>query len=251
MKVAAVASPGMVVDMVADLVKIPAERFGLMSNGKSEPDVLTYQLQRELDAATERLRVLSARHSSSIAGVTEAWDAVRMAEINLARHLGEEYAEPLDLGVEWEIGAPLPRLFCSEVGAGIVFAARRPRPEWASNQQHYGIVGIIAPVEVRMGGPNEEGLSSLALWNRGLRPFDAHEIHNSRWKAERVALEATYRPHDAEVLSGIRHFYLCFHDSMIESLAWELRSAAFVGTYADAQQAAMLFLNPQGPVLRS
>lgn len=123
----------------------------------------------------------------------------------LARSRGQDFAEPLDIGLEWEAGAPCPCVIADEQRAVIVFRCvdrqksqhvhvpRVSGVRYDRGPETWGIVEFIGAVEIRFGGPNEEGLHLLDLHDRGLRKFEAHIIHNSQWLAERTQLEAGYR----------------------------------------------------------
>jgi hypothetical protein len=55
-----------------------------------------------------------------------ALDAKLDAERDVARLAGESYAVDLDLGLEWDIGAPLPHLLAIERRTFLVFSVKDP-----------------------------------------------------------------------------------------------------------------------------
>ena len=206
-----------------------------------------YELERDLEAARARLSELYKAVPVDRSATAAARDAIRSAEIGLARVRGEQYAEPLDLGVSWDAGAPLPVLIADDYRAVVVCYAVDSRPPIAAPRQlqpgsnyfdagpeAFALIEFKGPVEVRLGGPNEEGLEALDLASRGLRRFEAHVVRNSRWLSERIYLQSKWRASAAQDWDGMQHYFLTFHDSMIEALAWDIVARQFIGRRDEA-----------------
>jgi len=132
-------------------------------------------------------------------------------ERTTAAGLGLPYAEPVELGVSWDAGAPMPVLlsglrtfaafYLSGPGSGI------------------GIVEFKQVTSVKIGSPNDEVLHGHPLWGSGLEFYRAHVVRNSRWIAELMDTSRVHERFDEARWSGTYHFILTFHDETLECVA--------------------------------
>jgi hypothetical protein len=90
------------------------------------------------------------------------------AERALAASRGHQYAEVIDIGVEWDTGAPLPHLVSNGGRASVLFYARAAGPSAADS---LGIVEFRLVASIRMGAPNDEALDGHPLHGRGLPAY--------------------------------------------------------------------------------
>ena len=148
-------------------------------------------------------------------------------ERSTAAELGWPYAEPVELGVRWDTGAPRPVLL-SGLRTFVAFylstgdsrfdqldpAGRDPRTDHG-----IGIVEFKQVRSVKIGSPNHEVLPGHALWGSGLEYYRAHEVRNSRWITELMDVNRVHERFDEGRWSGTRHFILTFHDQTLECVA--------------------------------
>ena len=186
--------------------------------------------ERELHDAQSALKRSFGTTSAAIA---EAFDRLHTAERALARSRGEQYAVPVDLGAEWDTGAPLPHLIAGN-RTFVVCQARDAGPHWDGTH-----VNVISPSdteaspllilefegcrEVRMGGPNDEALWGHPLHGRGLEPYGASEVHNSAWIEQVRQINSVHPHHSDETFRRLKHYVLAFHDEMVETLCRSIR----------------------------
>ncbi len=105
-----------------------------------------------------------------------------------AEQAGRPWAEPVDLGVAIDPGAPVPHLVTDGLRAVLVFhAGLQPGPEWDGTSvtvvdpadattRNLGWIVFEGIREVSMGGPNDEGLHEHPLYGSGLVHYQAHEV---------------------------------------------------------------------------
>jgi hypothetical protein len=105
------------------------------------------QARRRSDHATKRLRDGGAEAEVEFRA---AMEAQLNAERALAAARNEEHAVPFDLGVQWDVGAPLPHLLTSGLRTLLAFYLSEPDPEWNGSY-------------VRVVDPSDEEPATLAL----------------------------------------------------------------------------------------
>jgi hypothetical protein len=158
------------------------------------------------------------------------------AERTAAQASDGEYAEPLELEIRWNAGAPRPLVFSSGSHAFALFYRDVPRAAH-ENGPPVPAVGAIELVWVRsikFGGPNDETLSGHPLFGKGLEFYAAHEVRNSRWIEEEEKINSVHPYHRGGWRDSLRHYIFTFHDETLECLAREIRTEQFDCNYPEA-----------------
>ncbi len=138
---------------------------------------------------------------------------------------GDEKALPIDLGIRWDTGAPLPHLFQSEYRTFLTFYLDEQDMDWNGAYSAPARIAIIewhGCFETMLGWPNDEALSGHRLWKRGLKEvghYGCAEVRNSSWIAEIEKGNRVHPQHKPERFAALRHYILLFHDSTFECLA--------------------------------
>lgn len=155
-----------------------------------------------------------------------------------------EYAREIDLGVVRDTGAPLPFLMAN--GHNVAVIARMPTrdPDWdgtyvtvvdpgSGATEHLAVIRFQGQYEVRFGGLNDEALRGHPLWDKGLRPYAAHEVINSSWIAEAERRNSVHPYHHGGWHKELTHYILCFHDETLECLAKGIQITTHVSSFRD------------------
>jgi hypothetical protein len=191
------------------------------------------EAERRLREAQARVAELSAAMSAGT-GDWDGWSAAELealaAEREVARLAGDEYAVELDFPLPWDTGAPLPHLLADGHRAFLLFHLADPDPggdgtsvrvvEPGSAQA--GPLGVVEFHRVRsvtIGGPNDEAIEGHPLSGKGLRPYAAHQVVNSRRIAEAERINSVHPQHRGGWHDRLRHYVFSFHDETFECLA--------------------------------
>jgi hypothetical protein len=159
-----------------------------------------------------------------------AFAALRQAQVERAKARGREYAEVIDLGFRWSGGAPIPHVVSNGSRTVLVCLVEDNDPEWdgtnpqsvsaaSMDEMNFAIVEFQLCHAIKFGGPNDESSPNHPLYQVGLRHYDAHEVHNSQWLEDEIAMNAAHRHHVDANWRTLRHFFLAFHDETFEALA--------------------------------
>ena len=159
-----------------------------------------------------------------------AWDEELAAERALAAARGEEYAVPLDIGVRWSGGAPLPHLLSSGQRSFVAFYLEERDPNWDGtsvrivdpsdeSEQSLALAEFKGSVAVAFGPPNDEVLEGHPLYGRGLAGYGAYVIENSGWLAVLTDINRVHEQFDPQWWQEKRHFLLVFHDETVAAIA--------------------------------
>lgn len=149
-----------------------------------------------------------------------------------------ERVRPVDLGLDWDGGAPLPHLLQSEWRTFLAFFRPDPIPGWdgttirivdpaSSNESPIGIIEWIRCTGAVLGGLNDEAYHGHRLWAHGLSDvgiYGAGEVLGSRWISSLETANRVHPEHRPEAYARCRHFILGFHDSTFECVAEGFRS---------------------------
>jgi hypothetical protein len=153
----------------------------------------------------------------------------------IGRYYEEEHAELVDIGVEWDTGAPLPVLLANDYRTLLAFYLRTQAQPQAGLDVHVrdpiedagrptAVVEFEGCRAAMLGRPGVDSLPGHRLWRRGLRPHSAFIVRNSVW-TER--LRQVERPERGSLLGGpwhpslggATHYIFTFRDSTFECAA--------------------------------
>jgi hypothetical protein len=203
---------------------------------------MTEALERRLAAARERVRELSRKLATedTMTDLLAAHEQRLQAERDLAAARGEQYAQVIDIGPRWDVGAPLPHLISDGSRAFVVCLASQPDPDWDGTyvtmvspaDQHpslFVVLELRGCQEIRFGGPNDEAIAGHPLHGRGLASYRAHEVLNSAWIEEAIRVNSVHPHHSDAPFRQLHHYALLFHDEMIEALARGIESRLVKG----------------------
>ena len=87
-------------------------------------------------------------------------------------------------------------------------------------------------LSVRMGHPNDEVLQGHPLWPAGLKLYEAHVIHDSPWLEEHRRVNSVHDHHSDATFDGRKHYFLAFHDEVVEALANDVSARRLKGDMA-------------------
>ena len=200
------------------------------------------ELERRLAAAHERVRELSRGLSRATMDTLRAAHEDQLtAERELAEARGEQYAQVIDIGPRWDIGAPLPHLISNGSRAFVACLASQPDPAWDGTYARAVSPGDEGPSlfvviemwgcrEIRFDGPNDEAIAGYPLYGKGLAGYRAHEVTSSQWIEEAIAVNSVHPHHSDAPFRQLHHYALLFHDEMLEALALGIESRPVEGT---------------------
>ncbi|MDB4942842.1 MAG: hypothetical protein JWP97_2376 [Labilithrix sp.] len=213
------------------------------------------ELERALDAAKERYARASAAMRAQYTDDTRAElgsasDGLLEAERALAIARGDECAVPCPGFPPWDVGAPLPHVLTGSGRAGLVYVAREPVTGWDGTSVHVrsaadeeldtvAVVWFERVAGVRVGAPNDEVIHGHPLHGRGLAPYDAHCIVNSRWKSELQTINSVHSQFNVARWAACNHYFLAFHDEAVECAAHGFRVDVRRTTLAQACRQAL------------
>jgi hypothetical protein len=150
----------------------------------------------------------------------------------------KERVKQVDVGLQWDIGAPMPHLIQSESRTFLTFYLSDPRPDWdgtsveildptSPSPVSLGVIQWLSCDGAVLGGPNDEAYRGHRLWERGLSEVGAYraaEVLNSTWIAGLEEQNRVHPQHRSEAFVTYRHFILGFHDSTFECIARGFRT---------------------------
>lgn len=142
----------------------------------------------------------------------------------------------IDVGLSWDVRAPIPHVLQSEDRTFLAFSL--PTPTWdglsvrsvdatSSEAVPIGVIEWRACRGAILGGPDDEAFHGHRLWSSGLSAvglYRASEVSNSRWIAELEEANRVQDFHQPESYARLRHFILGFHDSTFECVAEAFRA---------------------------
>jgi len=192
-------------------------------------------LEQDLSAAKKRLDnaglALAPAHKG---GEWEeyglAYDALLIAERELAAAKGEEYAVPSDFPVKWDTGALMPFLVTNDHKTFLVFYVRSYGPNWDgtyvtvqdpanAGSAPMALVEFEKCRSAKLGAPNDEVFEGHPLEGRGLEGYTSQIVQNSQWLAEIEDINKIHRMYNADRWRDAKHFVFWFHDSTFECIA--------------------------------
>ena len=180
-------------------------------------------LEKELQAAKERLGcAVAALASEHKGGEMEEFLSARGAVFSLERQLadaqGQEYAETIDFPVKWDIGAPLPHLLANGSRTLLLFYLKDDDSE-GNRTESIALVQFHKCVSVKLGDPNDEVFHGHPLYGKGLEPYTAQIVQNSKWIEELEAINKVHSQYDPALWRSMNHYVFWFHDETFECVA--------------------------------
>lgn len=144
----------------------------------------------------------------------------------------EEEVVPIDLGVQWDMGAPMPCVIHSDIKTFLAFYLDEPDPEWdgtyvsvadpaSSKPTPVGIIEWLHCESAILGGLNDEVIRGHRLHQKGLSRigYGAAEVRNSAWISELMQGNSVHSLYDPDAWKSAKHYILIFHDSTFECIA--------------------------------
>jgi len=202
------------------------------------------------EAAARRL--VAAKSAVDAAYQARDWTAAGSAhkeqlaaERELARVRGEPYADPLDLGLRWDTGAPIPHVISGSGRTFVIFLRLEPDPDWDGTYVRVVSPGDPAPAALGLveftgayltsfGGLNDEALAGHPLSGRGLTAYRAFVVRNSAWIAQAEQHNSVHPCHRVGWHDHYNHYVLTFHDETFECIARSWRAEAMHCSLAEA-----------------
>ncbi len=206
------------------------------------------------DVKAAARRKASRAGRDPIAEARAADQAAAEAGRRKAADVGDPWAEPVDLGVSIDPGAPLPHLLADGLRAVLVFqAGLDPDPNWDGTT-----VTVVDPADaaarrlswivfegvahVSLGGPNDEAQHGHPLYAAGLRHYQAHEVHNSDLVAEMERRNRVHPHHRPEAFQSLRHLIIAFHDETFDCVSRSWTSGTITTSFEDGLVVAVAAL---------
>jgi hypothetical protein len=199
------------------------------ARGPARDDALVDEDQRRevLRGAEEEVRRVSRARGWGSPQAEAARRRCLELERSTAAELGWPYAQPVELGVKWDTGAPMPVLLAGlRTFVAFYLSIRDPRFDRLDigrpdplTDHGIGIVEFKQVTSVKIGSPNDEVLHGHPLWGSGLEYYRAHEVRNSPWITELMTVNRVHERFDESRWSGKHHFILTFHDETLECVA--------------------------------
>jgi hypothetical protein len=72
---------------------------------------------------------------------------------------------------------------------------------------------------VKFGGSNDEVMHGHPLHGKGLMPYGAHYVLNSRWKHDLEEINKVHSQYTPDRWKELQHYLFAFHDETFECLA--------------------------------
>ena len=195
----------------------------------------TEELERQLAEANRRLAAacaaLAPKHKG---GEIEEFDAAHSEVLRLERAIAasrnEPYAVPCDFPVQWDVGAPLPCLLCTDYRAFLTFYISEPDPNWdgtyvkvvdpaSTDVVSLCLVTFQNCTSAKLGHPNDEVQRGHPLAGRGLEGYTAQIVKNSPWLKEVAKTNSVHHCDRPDMWTSLNHYVFWFHDSTFECLA--------------------------------
>ena len=192
-------------------------------------------LEQRLAAARARLdaalKALAPKHRG---GEWEEFRSAQQALLAIEREVAasknEEHAVPLDFPFPWNTGAPLPQLLVNDHRALLMFLVNVPDPSWDGSYatvkdpasalpESLALVEFKRCISAKLGSPNDEVFAGHPLAGKGMEPYSAQLVKNSRWLAELQTINSVHRGSRPELWGQRHHYVFWFHDTTFECIA--------------------------------
>ncbi|PKP22242.1 MAG: hypothetical protein CVU05_04695 [Bacteroidetes bacterium HGW-Bacteroidetes-21] len=153
----------------------------------------------------------------------------------------KEYARVIDWSPAWDTGAPLPQVFSNGQKTYLTYLINESETNLdGTNLTMIDITSDtqypLALVEFnghtfRFGIANDEVLSGLPLYKKGLQAYDAHIIENSSWIEELKGIHRVHPYFNEKEWIDLKHFVLLFHDEIFEIIATAYQILTYKTTF--------------------
>ena len=162
-----------------------------------------------------------------------AYEAVLVAERELAEERSEPFAVPIEFPVRWDVGAPLPTLLKNDYRTFVVFRLKSTDPNWDGSDVNivhtdggdvddFVVVEFKHCVSAKMGSPNDEVSHGHPLFGKGYQAYTPLQVRNSSWTNEIERMNSVHRGYDPQRWRNMTHYIFGFHDSTFECMAESL-----------------------------
>ena len=181
-------------------------------------------------------------NDTELAAHWAAQDEALRREREHAAERGEEYAEPFGFPAESDVGAPMPHLLVNDNDALLAFYVRNVDPNWdgttvtvagASGSEPIALVEFDWCASAKLGAPNDEVFHGHPLHGRGMDPYTAQVVRNSRWVAELERINSVHHYYRPETWRDLHHYVFWFHDATFECAARSYKVETRVGSMKD------------------
>ena len=193
--------------------------------------------------AQARLDRVIAKHGWGSVEVKAAIVELGEAQRSAAAAIGAPYAVPFDLGIRWDVGAPLPFLIAGfktfvafYLPVDFDFDGTNPIVRQPTDEARIGIVEFVDATAARMGPPDDETLAGHALWGHGLQYYDAHVVENSSWLHELLDTTRVHGGSHDSLHGDLKHYLFTFHDESLDCIATDHRVRVETGSLRDVVQ---------------
>lgn len=208
---------------------------------------LVYAKEQEAKAISKAQKSFGKKEREEY---NKAYQKVLTAERDLARELGEPYAEPVDFPVQWNIGAPLPFLLQNDRKTFLTFYIREVDPNWdgtyvnivdpkSTKKVKLALVEFKCCSSTKLGAPNDEVHEGHPLNGKGLDSYTAQIVKNSSWLKEIQAINSVHSCYNEKSWESLNHYVFWFHDSTFECIA----ESFSIETYSTNMQELLLIIN--------
>lgn len=171
------------------------------------------ELEKELEAAKKRLQ-----HTRELNDFKSAHNTVLSIERKLAAEREEEYADTIDFPVKWDVGAPMSYLIANGLHTILLFYLQDDNLK-NDGVETVALVQFYRCASVKLGTPNDEVFHGHPLQGKGLEPYTAQIVRNSRWIKELETINKVHPDYDQKLWSSLNHYVFWFHDETFECVA--------------------------------
>ena len=171
------------------------------------------KLEKELEAAKKRLEQANGIDEFKLAHTT-----VLSLERKLAAERMEEFADTIDFPVKWDVGAPMPYLIANGLHTILIFYKQDENLE-NDGVESIALVQFYRCASVKLGDPNDEVFHGHPLYGKGIEPYNAQIVRNSKWIKELEAINKVHSNYNQELWSTLKHYVFWFHDETFECVA--------------------------------
>jgi hypothetical protein len=185
------------------------------------------KFEKDLEAAEKRLAQAKGMNDYRFAR-----EAALSLERKLAAERMEEYVDIIDFPVKWDIGAPKPYLIANGLHTLLVFYLQDDNLE-NDGVESVALVQFYGCVSVKLGTPNDEVFYGHPLHGKGLEPYTAQIVRNSKWIKELEAINKVHPNYDQGLWRSLNHYILWFHDETFECVAESYEVEVFKKSMAE------------------